>query len=169
MARSYVLPGGLLGLVLAGMLGVVALDGRPDQGLVYTVVQVQARLASDRRAGLGRTVWVRAHADACLIWTDRPGKPCIERQPVLIDAGAGEAVQALPLVQGPTCPLLALLRHVPVLATLAPGPQADHWGAVPTYRVQLRTVPAAPVPGTSSATQRFGSTLRPARRRGLGI
>jgi hypothetical protein len=126
----------LLGLVLASGLIMVTTAG---QGRVYTVPQVLAGLARDPQAWNGRTatIWGTAlrllpgcgSADWCASGlyqphTHRPG-------PILL------------LEPGPANPLVRRLRHVPLLALVAPQPQWLHWRRPATYRVVFQAVPGA--------------------------
>ena len=130
----------LLGLVLAtGLITVTA--GRQDR--VYTVPQVLAGLARDPQAWSGRTatVWGTAlpllpgcsSAHWCVSGlyqphTRRPG-------PILL------------LEPGPANPLVVRLRHVPLLALVAPQPQWLHWQRPATYRLVFQTVPGTTCDG----------------------
>jgi hypothetical protein len=57
---------------------------------------------------------------------------------VLGDADRTGAVAPLPLALAGPDPLLAIVRRVPLLGSLAPAPQAVHWDVAATYRAQLR-------------------------------
>ena len=126
----------LLGLVLASGLIMVTTAG---QDRVYTVPQVLAELARDPQAWSGRavTVWGVAlrllpgcrATDWCASGlyqphTHRPG-------PILL------------LEPGPANPLVKRLRHVPLLALVAPQPQRLHWQRPATYHVVFQAVPNA--------------------------
>ena len=130
----------LVGLVLAtGLIMVTA--GRQDR--VYTVPQVLAGLARDPQAWSGRaaTVWGTAlpllpgcsSAHWCVSGlyqphTRRPG-------PILL------------LEPGPANPLVVRLRHVPLLALVAPQPQWLHWQRPATYRLVFQAVPGTTCDG----------------------
>jgi hypothetical protein len=142
MARSPLLLGGLLGLLLAGGLAAVACRRPLDTGPVYSVAQVQAGLADHPQAWVGRTVHLRAIAEPCPLWgTPEGGLHCASAQPVLVDQTAS-LTASLALTWRPQGPLLALLRGVPLLGDLVPAPRVPAWMAAATYHVQLRGVPA---------------------------
>jgi hypothetical protein len=46
----------------------------------------------------------------------------------------------LPLVSARSDPLLTVVRHLPLVRSVAAPPQVVHWGQVAVYRVQLRTL-----------------------------
>jgi len=130
----------LLGLMLASRLITVTAAG-PER--VYTVPQVLAGLARDPQAWSGHaaTVWgtalpllagcSSAHWCASGLYephTRRPG-------PILL------------LEPGPANPPVVRLRHVPLLALVAPRPQWLHWQRPATYRVVFEAVPDASCDG----------------------
>jgi hypothetical protein len=141
MARSPLLLPGLLGLLLAAGLAVPASSWLPAHGPVYTVAQLQAQLARDPAAVVGRTVGVRGIAipAACSTWDAEQDFPCPDRwRQGIVDP---DGVTLLPLTVGAANPLLAFVRRVPLLGDLLPAPQALDWGEVATYRVQVRALP----------------------------
>jgi hypothetical protein len=138
------LPAGLLGPASLATLWLAAGPGHEQAGALYSVQEVQMGLAHDPDAWLGRTVWVRGIAarDSCRSLTPSlAGTTCRDWRLGLFDA-AGAA--PLPLTLGAPNPLLALLRRLPLAGQLVPPPQVVQWGAVATYRVQLRAAPAGP-------------------------
>jgi hypothetical protein len=131
----------LLSLLLAGLVVAAALSaGHGDQAPVYPVAAVQAGLARDPAAWLGRAVRVRGVAVLC-VSSDSQSDPslCSHGSTYLLDAA--EANQVLPLAWAGSDPLLAVVRRVPLLGGLLPAPQVVHWAAVATYHVALRAVP----------------------------
>jgi hypothetical protein len=146
MARSPVLLGALLCLLLAGGLAAVALVRPPAHGPVYTVAQVQAQLARRPRAWTGRMLLVRGVAEVTVCVSTTPDGPllCAPPRAVLRDAGPPAASGSLPLVWAGPNPLLAVVRRVPLLGGLVPVPQVMDWGEVVTYRVELRTTADGP-------------------------
>jgi hypothetical protein len=132
----------LPGLVLLVGLVVAALSRHLEQAPVYRVDAVVSLLARNPGAWVGKTVWVRGVALACLP-SGGPARVlhCQGRPQEIRDPGPG-ASDSLPLAWGTQPPWLAFLRGVPVLGTLLPAAQAPHWGADATYHVQFRTVPA---------------------------
>jgi hypothetical protein len=87
-------------------------------------------------------VRVVALAEPCAAWGS-PHNPlgCPRPAPVLVDPAGTDLADPLPLTVGPSNPLLAFVRRVPVLGGLAPAPQAVHWEVVATYRVRLGAMP----------------------------
>jgi hypothetical protein len=144
MARSPVLLGGLLGLLLlAAGLAAVALLRPLGHGPVYTVAQVRAQLDRDPAAWRGQALWVRGLIAGC------PGllapyvrAECRGREGYYLTDAAVPATEPLPLERGSPAPLLAALRRLPPLGRLLPAPQALRWGADAAYRVWLRPAPA---------------------------
>ena len=118
------------------------------QDPVYTVAEVQDNLTLDPGGWAGRTVRVRGVAQVCLP-SASPASVlhCIHRPQDLLDPGLGNGSEGMLLVWSPQRSWLAFLRRVPALGTLMPAAQSPHWGAVTTYRVQLRAVPAGSCTG----------------------
>jgi hypothetical protein len=143
MARSLLLLGVLLGLVLATGLAAVALRSRLDHGPVYTVAQVQAQLARRPRAWTNRALLLRGVAEVagCVVDTPDGQLLCGPARAVLGDAGPPPTGASLPLALAGSDPLLAVVRRVPLLGGLLPAGQMVHWGEVATYRVELRVMP----------------------------
>jgi hypothetical protein len=75
MLRQRALRIASLGLVLAAVLAVVALDRPFDRSPVYSVAELRRHLAKDPRRWLGRTLLVRgeAIANGCLEAASTPG------------------------------------------------------------------------------------------------
>jgi hypothetical protein len=129
-------------MVLLIGLAVAALSRHLEQAPVYRVDAVVALLARNPGAWVGKTVWVRGVALACMPSPNVANILYCYRQPLeLRDPGLGGASDALPLAWGAHPSWLAFLRGVPVLGALLPAPQAPHWGVDATYRVQFRAVP----------------------------
>jgi hypothetical protein len=126
----------------------MALRHRPaGQGPVYTVREVQAHLGRNSADWVGRTLRVRGVAipAACSTRDAAQDLPCPDRwRQGIVDP---DGIPLLPLSVGASNPLRAFVRHVPVLDSLAPVPQAVHWGTVATFRVRLRAAPANSCPG----------------------
>jgi len=118
----------LSGLVLVGglALGVSTVStGGGAFAPVYTVSELRAGLAENPRAWLGHTMLVRGVAlgPAC-----PPNASCVFAWPALVDADATGPGSSVPLSMGPANSLLALLRRLPLLGRLVPGPQLLRWG-----------------------------------------
>jgi hypothetical protein len=162
----------LAALVLAGGLALVVATsskGAFALGPVYTVAQLRAGLADNPRAWIGRTLLVRGVAIGPIGLSCPPNASCPLAWPALIDAGAGNGPtlplvavsvgrvlripsvsvgRVLPLSLGPADPLLALLRRLPLVGRLVPGPQVLRWGKPTIYRVQVQDV-AGPSPNAA--------------------
>ena len=128
----------LAALVLAGGLALVVFTvshGVAAFGPVYTVAELRAGLADNPHVWLGHSVLVRG---VVLGLSCPPNASCAFALPVLIDADATGPGNYLPLSVGPANPLLALLRRLPLVGRLMPGPQLLRWGRPAIYRVQVR-------------------------------
>jgi hypothetical protein len=130
---------GLLGPVL--LAGLAACQGPPGQGPVYSVAQVEARLASHPRAWTDRALLLRGVAVAvgghCDAHRAGAAPVCPPTRAALVDFGP-TARASLPLAWAGPGPLLAVARRVPLLSGLLPAPQAVDWGEVAVYRAELR-------------------------------
>jgi hypothetical protein len=144
MARSRLSLGGLLGLLLAGVLAVVAYHRPLDQKRVYSVAQVVAHLASHSGAWTDRTLLLRGMAVVvgghCEASRPKPASACPSAWAALADFGPTDSALLLLTWAGPD-PLLAVVRRVPQLGGLLPAPQAVDWGEIATYRVRLQAIP----------------------------
>jgi hypothetical protein len=139
MARSSLLLGGLLGLLLAAGLALVALAMPQGHGPVYSVAQVQAGLVEHPQDWIGRTVQVRAIAEPCLAWgSPHDALHCHTLQPQLVDSREPDLVNPLPLALETQSPVLRALRHLPVLKRLLLPPPAPPWEMVRTYGIRLQ-------------------------------
>jgi hypothetical protein len=106
-------------------------------GPVYSLAQIQARLAEQPGRWLGRTLRLRALAQPCPTWGS-PHDPlhCATRQPVLVDPDGAALDPPLPLAAGPGDPLLDVLRGLPLVGRLLPA-QRLAWERPAAYRVRL--------------------------------
>jgi hypothetical protein len=111
-----------------------------DQGPVYSVAELRAHLAHDPGAWARRTVLVRGRATACAIRLEQGHFHCTPRQPRLDDPDGAAMTEPLPLSWAGPNPALTVMRGIPLLGSLLPGPQELDWDVVATYRVQLRAV-----------------------------
>jgi hypothetical protein len=126
------------------LLTCLAAYQRPlDRGPVYSVAQVEARLASHPRAWTDRTLLLRGvavavggHCDANLAGV---AHVCPPARTALEDFGP-TAGAPLPLALAGPGPLLTVARRVPLLVGLLPAPQVVNWGEVATYRAELRAI-----------------------------
>lgn len=148
MARSIALLATVSGLILA-ICCVIAAVCMEDHGPVYSVAELRAQLAHDPRGWVGRTVRVRGRATACAIRIDRGYFRCMPRQPRLDDPSTDATTEPLLLAWADPGPVLTAMRRVPLLGNLLPAPQQVDWGAVVTYRVQLRTATRGSCGGTA--------------------
>jgi hypothetical protein len=132
-------------IVLVADGTVQAIRGSRAQDPVYRVAVVQAGLARHPDAWVGRPLWVRGVAHGCGFPAEFDGCP----PAALVDAVAPARGQPLWLAPGDANPLRTLLRHIPVLARVAPAPQVLHWGELATYWVRLQAI-AGSLCGTGS-------------------
>jgi hypothetical protein len=128
----------LAGLVLAGGLALVVSTVSTGAGAfapIYTVSELRAGLADNPHAWLEQTVLVRGVAlgPAC-----PPNASCVFAWPALVDADATGPGSSLLLSMGPANSLLALLRRLPLVGRVVPGPQLLRWGRPAVYRVRVR-------------------------------
>jgi hypothetical protein len=132
--------GRLVGILVIGAGCTLAAVRLADQGPVYSVAVVRAHLEHNPRAWVGRVVRVQGVVATlgCQIWPSPEGTVCLAWGQGLASP-RGTAI--LPLTEEAPNRLLTLLRGVPVLGALVPASEALHWGAMATYRVQLRAVP----------------------------
>jgi hypothetical protein len=136
----------LAGLVLAG--GLVLVVSTVSTGAfapIYTVSELRAGVATNPHAWLEHTVLVRGLAlgPAC-----PPNASCVFAWPALVDPDATGPGSSLLLSMGPANSLLALLRRLPLVGRLVPGPQLLRWGRPAVYRVQVRDAASTSPRGT---------------------
>lgn len=136
-------------IVLVAGLCLQARGTASGAGPVYSLAQIQARLAEQPWRWLGRTLRLRALAQPCPTWGS-PHDPlhCATWQPVLVDPDGAALDPPLPLATGPGDPLLDRLRELPLVGQLLPA-QRLVWEQPEAYRVRLvmrasRTCSAAP-------------------------
>jgi hypothetical protein len=144
MKIPLLLSGALASCVLGLGVGIALNIRHQDQGLVYSVAQVQAGLANQPQAWVGRTVRVRGVVGGCPY---KVAGPCASWQPELrepaprsTEAGAGLVLVPVPARSDA---LTALLRRIPWVRMLVRGPQVVQWDIAATYQVELRTMPAS--------------------------
>jgi hypothetical protein len=145
MARTRLVLGGPLGLLLAAGLGAAALSAWPDRPTEYSVTQVEAQLASHPRAWTDRTLLLRGMAVATGCFAQTADKPalCVPQRMLLGDTDPTATGAPLPLALAGTDPLLAIVRRIPLLGSFVPAPQVVHWDVAATYRVHLRATDEA--------------------------
>jgi hypothetical protein len=148
----------LAGLVLAGGLALVVSTVSPGVGAfapVYTVSELRAGLTDNPRAWLGHTMLVRGVAlgPAC-----PPNASCVFAWPALVDVDATGPGSSVPLSMGPANSLLALLRRLPLVGRLVPGPQLLRWGRPAVYRVQVGHA-AGTSPNGTRGTRHYEAVL----------
>lgn len=103
-------------------------------GPVYSVADVERRVARDPAKWVGHTVLVRGQAVSYLFWRAADGSTM---QIGLIDPAPGNHTPPLSLRWGNPDPLLALLRRLPWAGRFAPRPQQLFWETPAIYRLQL--------------------------------
>jgi hypothetical protein len=130
-----------LGLVLVAVLAMVVLDRPFHRSPVYSVADVRSHLLEDPRGWLGRTLLVRGEtiARGC---REEAGTLvlCSPQVVSLTDPDPTLAGASLPLVSARPDPVLTIVRHLPLVRSVAVPPQVVRWGQVAVYRVQLRTL-----------------------------
>jgi hypothetical protein len=145
MARAYAF---ILTLSAVALTIAVALSAvRPlEQGPVYSVAAVHTRLARSPATWVGRVVQVRGIVvgSGCQLWPSPEITSCRGWGPGALVDRSWRTI--LPLTLEAPKPLPALLRRLPLAGQWLPPPQAVHWGAVATYRVQLHAAPAGSCP-----------------------
>ena len=110
-------------------------------GRVYTVAELERQIAHDPESWLGRTVLVQG---VTVVYHRRiydQGDRSLVTTIYLSDPGAPQWAAHVLLIRGPPDPLLAALRHLPLLGYLAPRPQAPRLEQAAVYRIQLSTLP----------------------------
>jgi hypothetical protein len=121
-------------------------SGGADQGTVYSVAAMDANLARDPGAWLGRTIQLRGEMLPCRPIPSLSGAPCnvlragAEPEDGFIPSAA-PTVAALPIARTGLDPWRTVLRRAPLLGRLIPAPQVPRWGVVATYTVRLMAVP----------------------------
>jgi len=136
-----------LGVLLAAVLAVAAFAG-VGRSPIYSVAAVQAGLARDPQAWLGRTVLVRGVVEPCLGSGSLARFLHCHRQPQdRLDPDPATEGGSLPLVSGSQNVWLAFLRHLPLMDRVLPPQQTPQWRTLATYRVQLRAMPAGDCTG----------------------
>jgi hypothetical protein len=132
----------LLGLILATSLVVTITAGSAlTPGTVYTAPQVQAGLADQPQAWVGRTVRVRGMAEPCpysggtaYLWQ------CADDPLILVSDSTDRGAVPLPLSPSAPNALLAVLRNLPLLHDLAFRSPAVPVFAPERFQVQVRSV-----------------------------
>jgi hypothetical protein len=125
----------------------IAAGSQVTQGPLYSVAQVQARLADDPHAWVGRTVQVRGLAVGCLASRSAPPLLSCGRWPAyLLDSDSAGAGGSLPLAWASQDGLRAFWLRVAPVGGLLPPPQTPRWGMPATYRVQLRATACSLAP-----------------------
>lgn len=143
MKRSAARLLALLGLVLVVSMLEVGMSDRWVQApsRVYTVVQLQAHLATAPRAWVNRTVLVRAIGGGCIPWAAPKDEPCVDDPPDLVQMGPAGLVAFFPLVCSQLDPLPRFVRRFPWLRRWLPAPQVLYPGPLRVYCIQLPAVP----------------------------
>jgi hypothetical protein len=140
-----------MGLVLAMGLVVVLIGGnRSVAGPVYALAHVQAGLADQPPAWVGRTVWVRGLAESCPWYGDTARLwQCADDPFILVPDPAGQVATPLPLSQPTPDVLLAVLRCLPLLHDLVARSLAVPIDTLARFRVQVHSLPAQACGGRS--------------------
>lgn len=152
----------LSALGCAALLLVAGRGLTDDPDPAYGVGTLQAALAHDPSAVVGKTVRVRGTVPLPLVFgvCSAPRRAgCADERPAYLLYPAGQAsgipgkrgtlefdyeapsVATLPLVAGREDRLLATLRRVPLLGRVVPAAQWLRYGAAATYRVRVEAAP----------------------------
>lgn len=130
-------------------------------GSVYTVADVERRLARDPMDWVGRTVLVRGQPDSYILavpagivrhsplplrWLWQAPVSIVMRIG-LVDPGRLNSPRPLALHWGDPDRLLTFLRRLPMAGRFAPRPQWLHWRMAAVYRIQLNGPPGSSSPG----------------------
>jgi hypothetical protein len=106
---------------------------------------------------LRRTVHMRAVAvQQCQVWLVGPGTPCLNQEPVLIDANNPTLSASLPLAVAPPPPLLARLRGLPIIGRIVPPTHLLRWNTPADYVLRIHTVTStagSPLPSYQALLQ----------------
>jgi hypothetical protein len=123
-------------LLIAGLVTSVVTPSAQRES-IYAVQQVLLGLTRDPSAWIGRAVLVRGTAM-------QPPIGCAPSQwcsVALFKAQRPRIGPALLLEPGPSDPLVAQLRHVPLVDQIMPGPQRVHLSTPAVYRLLFQAVP----------------------------
>jgi hypothetical protein len=111
---------------------------------VYTVTMVRAGLRHAPRLWVGRTLHLQGTAACCFLYgSPRAGLPCLAAQSTPFDPCPEDAALPLQSSPRPQSRFLQALSTLPLIGPLLAPAQVVRWGAVATYRVQLRPFSAA--------------------------
>ncbi len=137
MRIPYVVTRRVAGLVLVASLVTVVIAPASEHEGIYAVPQVLQGLIRDPGAWVGRAVLVRGTAVQPPIGC-APGRWCAV---ALFKTQRPQDGPALLLEPGPSDPLVAQLRHLPLVDNMVPGPQRLHLRASAVYRLLFQAVP----------------------------
>jgi hypothetical protein len=126
-------------LVALSMIVLPAI-GDAASGPVYTIGDLNQRIAGNARAWMGRTVRVEGMA---VSYRTRSGPFTWQQHFILVDARTPYSTDRLPLAIGSSNPILTLVRRIPVIGGLAGGAPELQTGVPAVYRVQLQALPTA--------------------------
>ncbi|HWE63445.1 MAG TPA: hypothetical protein VHB98_17150 [Chloroflexota bacterium] len=116
-----------------------SIQSRAGPGPVYSLTQVNMRLADNPRVWRGRQVRVWAIGGGCIPWAAPEDPQCVGEGPELVQMRADTLVTVLPLICGQHPPLPRFVRTLPWLGRLLPAPQVLNPGTPAVYRIQLPT------------------------------
>lgn len=149
--RHVVVVAFLLLLIIVGSI-LVIMQRRTDPPRVYSVPELETRVARAPRAWKGRIVLVRANVIAIPLGgchtNIRPGTVGCGAEWVLYDVsgGRGKAVYSIGLTLLPEPPLATFLRQVPGVNRFVPHPQAPLMQRIGTYRIRIGRYDATAMP-----------------------
>jgi hypothetical protein len=132
----------LAGMALGGVLAVHAVQQSDTAPSIYMASALYARLARNPRAWNGRTVLVWGVIVGC-----RPSEQCGrlpwgQPETRLGTLGATTAVGTIPVLWGIANSWTEVLRHLPLVSHLIPGPRPASVTRPAVYRLHFQPGPA---------------------------
>jgi hypothetical protein len=132
----------LSGLVLATCSARVMLPWAAGDNAVYTLTQLQMRLAEQPALLVGRTAVIGAMAIPCPWWGTSPRlQLCAGSRVVLVATPAEAPAKALPLIKMAPNPLVSIVGRLPFLSDLLPRIPAVPLFASARFHVRLLSLP----------------------------
>jgi len=141
----------LLLLIIVGSI-LAIMQRRTDPPHVYSVPELETRVALAPRAWKGRIVLVRANVIAIPLGgchtNIRPGTVGCGAEWILYDVSGkrGKAVYSIGLTLLPELPLATFLRQLPGVNRFVPRPQAPLMQRIGTYRIRIGRYDATAMP-----------------------
>ena len=130
----------LLSVLLLALTVGCGVKGQLAGSPVYTVDDLERRLALDPGAWLGQPLLVQGRLVLDRTWS---APDSVVTRIELLDAHALPGAPALSVRWGGGDPIILALRRIPLLGRLARLPQTVRWGTRATYRVRLAAAPGS--------------------------